>query len=297
MRFSQRTAKGMTLVELLVVISIIGILMSLLLPAVQAARSAARRAQCQNNLRQIGIGLHHYHESHGRFPSGIIAPNRTLWSGLLLPQIELSTIEESLDYSSAWNAAPNAEACATSISVFRCPSATVVEHILFNGIPQRVPSSYLACASGLTAYESQPPRIGQANSDGLFYINSRMRIADIRDGSSNTVAVGEAINILTTQGRDGLNIANFIDHWYIGTVEGMGNEISESMGSTAAPVNAFKDLSLLVDVRELSFSSRHSNGAFVVYADGHVSFIEESIDRVVWSGMGTRENGATISPP
>jgi len=120
----RRAPNGFSLVELLVVIAIIAILVALLLPAVQAAREAARRAQCQSNLHQIGIAMHHYHDAVRCFPSGISTSNRTLWSGHLLPFLEQRALYESVDFNlPSWNLGANSEACASWLSVLRCPSS------------------------------------------------------------------------------------------------------------------------------------------------------------------------------
>jgi prepilin-type N-terminal cleavage/methylation domain-containing protein/prepilin-type processing-associated H-X9-DG protein len=285
-------ARGFTLVELLVVIAIIGILVALVLPAVQAAREAARRIQCMNNLRQLGIALQHYHDLHRTFASGFIWPNRTFWSGQLLTQLEQVPLHDSLDFNGPWTTPPNDAACATYLSVFRCPSSIAPNHLTAQGINERVPCNYLACTSGKIARESGPePLAGLSYSDGIFFVNSRVRIADILDGTSNTVAIGEAVFIYERSGEDHTGTSQFIDHWYIGTPEGRANEVSESMGSTAVSINAFKDASLFVDERELCYSSRHVGGAQVVFADGHVAFISETIDRATWGALGSRRAG------
>ncbi len=114
-------ARGFTLIELLVVIAIIAILVALLLPAVQAAREAARRIQCQNNLHQMGIALHGYHDSLRSFPSGCIWPNRTLWSGLIREHMEQAPLYDSLEFDRPWDVdnSPNELACATYLTVYR----------------------------------------------------------------------------------------------------------------------------------------------------------------------------------
>jgi prepilin-type N-terminal cleavage/methylation domain-containing protein/prepilin-type processing-associated H-X9-DG protein len=289
-----KKSRAFTLVELLVVIAIVGVLMALLLPAVQSAREAARRIQCKNNLRQIGIALHHYMDARRTLPSGFVWPSQTFWTGLLLPQIEQTPMFDSLDFTMPYDVdgSANEAACGTYLSLFRCPSSIAVKHRDTNGIPGRVPCNYIACTSGLVARESGPdPMVGRPYADGLFFVNSEIRWADIVDGTSNTVAIGEAIFIYVGQGLDHYGIDQFIDHWYIGTPEGQGNEISESMGSTAAPINAFRNTSLFVDERELAYSSRHPGGAQVVFADGHVSFVSETIHRDIWSALGTRATG------
>ena len=289
-------SRGFTLIELLVVISIIGILMALLLPAVQAAREAARKIQCANNLRQIGIALHHFHDLKGQFPSGVKVPSRIMWSGQILPQLEQTALYDSLDLGLPWTEHPNETACATLLPVFRCPSTRAPRHIDAQGINRRVPSNYLACSSGITAFESGPePTVGREEGDGVFFVNSRVRFADVLDGSSSTIAVGEAVFVYRPSGRDHTGTNQFIDHWYIGTREGRGNEVSESMGSTAVAINAYRKPELFVDARELSFSSNHRGGAQVVFTDGHVDFIAETISARVWSALGTRAHGDIVT--
>lgn len=115
--------------------------------------------------------------------------------------------------------------------------------------------------------------------------------------TSNTVALGEAVFFYTSHGLDLFGLNQFIDHWYIGTPEGLGNEISESMGSTACPINGYHVPNLFVDEVELSFSSFHPGGAQVVFADGHVAFISESIEPQAWSALGTRHGGELAIHP
>ena len=286
----ERKKAGFTLVELLVVISIIGILIGMLLPAVQSAREAARRLHCQNNLRQHGIALSSYHDQYRRFPAGFVWPNKTMWSGQLLPYLEQVPLHDTLNFGLPWTEPPNSTACATYLQVFRCPSSSAPNHLNAQGIDDRVPSNYLGCSSGTVARESgPPPRVGAFNSDGIFYVNSGVTIAEVRDGTSNTVAIGEAVFRFEHSGVDHSGVSQFIDHWYIGTPEGAGNEISEGMGSTAAPVNAHRDRTLFVDERELGFGSWHPGGVQVVFVDGHVEFIPDSIDRDTWRALGTRD--------
>ena len=280
--------RGFTLLELLVVVTILSVLAALLLPAVQSAREAARQIQCGNHLHQLSLGLLHYHDAGGHFPAGYQRPHGMLWSGLLLPFIEETTLFASLKEDVSWDASPNQDACATYLSIFRCPSDLVAAHV-FNRMPNRVPANYLACNSGTVTRESGPPPVaGTSDSNGLFAVDSRWGFRHIRDGSSATVLIGEAVSIVELIGPDWTGQSQYLDHWYIGTPEGTGNEISESMASTGVAINSY-GLSVFVDEKELAYSSRHAaNGAQVAFADGHVRLVEESIDRDVWSAMGTR---------
>jgi prepilin-type processing-associated H-X9-DG protein len=210
-----------------------------------------------------------------------------------LPEIEQARLYESLEFGAPWDVpgTPNHSACGTMLRLLRCPSSGAPEHRTTNGIADRVPCNYLACTSGLLTRESgPPPLVGEGVPDGVFGVNGRTRLADVLDGTSHTIVFGEAIFLYEPSGQDHYGLNQFIDHWYIGTIEGAGNEISESMGSTGVPINAFLSPELFVDERELSFSSYHPGGAQVVLADGHVRFVSQTIQRAVWSAMGTRAN-------
>jgi prepilin-type N-terminal cleavage/methylation domain-containing protein/prepilin-type processing-associated H-X9-DG protein len=290
--------RGFTLVELLVVIAIIGILVALLLPAVQAAREAGRRMQCGNNLHQMAIAAQNYHDTFQVFPSGFILPNQVLWSGLLLPQLEQNTIYDTLDFGASWSSGPNAAACATLLSVFRCPSAPVVEHTSVQGIVDRVPCTYLGCATGLVPNESGPPPVaGGLDMDGMFFLNSRVKLRDVLDGTSSTVLIGEALFDVNVRGIDYGGTIHIVDHWYIGSPLINPSEVSESIGSTAVPVNRIFDPNAFIDEKELCFSSRHPGGAQVSFADGHVQMIAATIDAAVWSALGTRAQGEAAQVP
>jgi prepilin-type N-terminal cleavage/methylation domain-containing protein/prepilin-type processing-associated H-X9-DG protein len=295
---ARSSVRGFTLVELLVVIAIIGILIALLLPAVQAAREAARRISCKNNLHQMGVALHGYHDSHRSFPSGYIWPNRAFWSGLILNQMEQTPLYNTLEFGQPWNVdnSPNELACATYLSVYQCPSSGSRKHIDMQGITDRVPCNYLASASGTGTCESgPPPLVGLPGSDGVFFVNSSTRFRDIRDGTSSTAAIGEVLFRSDVHGPDHWGGIQVVDHWYIGTPEGHANEVSESMGSTGVAINSVTMPNVFIDEKELCFSSNHPGGAQILFADGHVSFISETIDRNTWSALGTRAGGEVAS--
>lgn len=290
--------RGFTLVELLVVIAIIGILVALLLPAVQAAREAARRIQCGNNLHQMAIAAQNYHDTNRTFPAGFILPNQTFWSAMLLPQLEQNTIYDTLNFSATWSSGPNAAACSTLIPMFRCPSAPVAEHTSVQGIVDRVPCTYLACGTGLTRNESGvSPLAGDSNMDGIFFINSDIGIRDILDGTSTTVAIGEALFDTGIRGIDHGGTVHIVDHWYIGSPNLYRADVSETIGSTAVPINRIFDESAFIDEKELCFSSQHPGGAQVAFADGHVSIVNETIDAAVWSALGTRAHSDAAQAP
>lgn len=183
--------RGFTLIELLVVIAIIAILIALLLPAVQMAREAARRTQCRNNLKQLGLALHNYHDTHTTFPPGLIAANDNFRDGMhsglamLLPQLEQSAVYNQLDFNVSWRDPVNAAATSAHISAFRCPSS-------IGGLPQNggfdLPVTDYVFSKGTRAWLCL-----NGETSGMFDINSRVRARDVTDGLSNTFAMGEAM--------------------------------------------------------------------------------------------------------
>lgn len=206
---------GFTLIELLVVIAIIAILIALLLPAVQQAREAARRSSCKNNLKQIGLALHNYHDTYNMFPMGGYRGNTNEeswgWGAYLLPQLEQQTLFDQIQVNNLRltqvMADPNLRTfTATPLTVFICPSDTGRNGIMdgprlnsssgrhFNGLSGvgtgfRVgKSNYIGvCGYGdVSRFDGQTRR-----PDGILYLNSSIRFRDITDGTSNTFAVGE----------------------------------------------------------------------------------------------------------
>jgi prepilin-type N-terminal cleavage/methylation domain-containing protein len=170
--------RGFTLIELLVVIAII----ALLLPAVQMAREAARRTQCRNNLKQLGLALHNYHDRYTAFPPGVIAANTNFRDGqhsgltLLLPQLERSSVYNQYDFDVSWRDPVNRNATSTYISAFLCPSS-------IGGLPQNgvydLPTTDYVFAKGTRAWLCL-----DGEKSGMFDVNSRVRTRDVTDGLS-----------------------------------------------------------------------------------------------------------------
>ena len=310
-------ARGWTLLELLVVLAVIGILLALLLCAVQAIRETARRAQCGNQIRQITTALANYETAWHCYPPGWSAPAMTMWSGFLLPYLEQNNLYETLDLQGPWNGSAavttdgNAAALAAWIALLQCPSSGLPP-TQWDGVMAcvRTPCSYLACASGSNNRESgtlpwcgmnawRDPQTGATYpaSDGVFYLNSRTRPAEIVDGLSHTLLVGETLPDQNVQADDYAGNWQKVDHWFIGSSElfeysalsEFGSaENSECLGSTACPINALDDPSLPMNDRELSYGSRHVRGVNLGLADGQVRFVSSAIDRPVWQALGTR---------
>ena len=196
-RAPRRRAVGFTLVELLVVVAIIGMLVSLLLPAVQTAREAARRSHCQNNLRQIGLALHAFHDSSGAFPVGCIEKRTTrqpgarqlAWSAALLPQLEQQPLWQAIDFSVPYDGARNAPAAATALAVFLCPSAVRLAAGR-NGDEVAYPAGdYRAAAidyGGVYGAAQLSP-----SGNGVMLFDRAVRLGEITDGASHTFIVAE----------------------------------------------------------------------------------------------------------
>jgi prepilin-type processing-associated H-X9-DG protein len=290
-------------VELLVVLAIISLLVALLLPAIQEAREAARRLQCQNHLHQMALALHQHHDLTGRLPAGIAIQsgpssiglqNALFWSGRILPYLELSAAYEKVKGAGNWN-----EVLTTPYPIFHCPSASVpasVDH----GIQGRIPGSYLGCISGTLTSESHPDptqNIRSGRQNGVFYLESRTSFRDVFDGMSSTIMVSEALFVTKFSAPDHQGGgAQLIDHWPIGSGTMADNELSEALGSTGAAINASlsRDPAIWIEERELCFSSHHRGGINVLYCDGHVRFLTQSIDRITFSALGTKDNSEIV---
>ena len=306
---SKRSQGGFTLVELLVVIAIIGILVALLLPAVQAAREAARRMSCGNNMKQLGLAIHNYHDTYRVSPYG--SDNRgRLWSALLLPYIEQGPMHDTLLPQESgpgnWNAdgSPNEIACGTYISVYRCPSMPIPQFVTNEGIPNRVPCSYRGNAgneatSDDTSTIVTPPggkSLEMLDLNGFFQVCIPVRFADVIDGLSNTIALGESSTDPAFV-KDG----QAMDHWYIGSPQADpcacnggtgGTEFTEAMGSGAVKMNLrFNEPAAHGILMEMAFGSYHPGGAMFTKGDGSVDFLPETIDFAVYRALCSRNGG------
>jgi prepilin-type N-terminal cleavage/methylation domain-containing protein len=289
---SARRIRGFTLIELLVVITIIGILIALLLPAVQAAREAARRMSCSNNLRQIGLGLHLYHETNGRLPSGWRGydPATGLpdplgqpgwgWAACILPFVEQGNVARNLiHFDKPLTAPENAQVRTFVLGLFRCPSDR--GNSTFTWVPDRPPegggpsSLPLATANYLGVFGTKDthdcgsvPRGQQCISDGVFFHNSGIRFADIKDGLSNTFIVGERTSDLDYP-------------TWVGAPAGDECAPGLIVGTASYPPNSEQ-----YDIH--NFSSSHSAGTHFLLGDGSARLVSQYIDRNAYHAICTR---------
>ena len=296
--------RGFTLIELLVVIAIIAILIALLLPAVQQAREAARRTQCRNNLKQIGLALHNYHDTFRVFPpghayrfSGAGQPcgggvcnggSGWAWSYFILPQIDQAPLYNQFqsqftiaDYSPFPTGGPsgtnvNKTLAQTPQPWGRCPSSTAPPGANTGGnaaaaqIVSQAVSSYKANGGSFHGNVAGWPFNNQKRRNGLFYRDSTIRIRDITDGTSNTFAMGEANWEIWNGSR--LYAATQPNGSFPGRAEGGSNRLMSHCEFAMNP-----PATALGVLRSNSFHSMHEGGAFFLLADGAVKFISENI--------------------
>ena len=288
-----------TMIELLVVTAIIGILVGLLLPAVQAGREAARRTSCSNNLRQIGLGLHHHVLAHRHFPAGRLgcdrwgatdarspcygstaAEQQTGASGMvaLLPYMELGALAERLaiDDGGLWNKDTNdidwymdhqtkRDAVQIRPSLMACPTdiSDAISDVYF---PIRAATGSYAFSSGSLGAGDSTWHVKYRNN-GLFVYYTSRRIADVHDGLSNTFACGEVLR------SDLWETAN---HWTYAISH------ADTLRTTKNPLNTLPGAGLVIDRQNGAFGSNHPGGAVFLFADGHIQFLSDSIDQSIY---------------
>jgi prepilin-type N-terminal cleavage/methylation domain-containing protein/prepilin-type processing-associated H-X9-DG protein len=296
MRSSRRAA--FTLVELLVVIAIIGVLLSLLLPAVQKVRAAAARIQCTNNLKQIGLALHHYHDAHATLPPGVTSRQsgdpypRMSWLTRLLPYLEQGALWRATvaayDYQPVPWINPPHIGLSWPLPAFACPlDYRTLEPQTTHRNRRVALSSYVGVLG--TTYNLK---------DGVLFVDSRVRLADIRDGASATLMAGER--------------PPSADMWYGWWYAGYGQAGTGSadmllgarelnfggtfVSACAAGPYHFQDGRLDNQCDLFHFWSLHSGGAHFLYADASVHFLSYAADSVL-PAMATRSGGEVLSLP
>jgi prepilin-type N-terminal cleavage/methylation domain-containing protein/prepilin-type processing-associated H-X9-DG protein len=308
---------GFTLIELLVVIAIIAVLVGLLLPAVQAAREAARRAQCMNNLKQIGVALHAYVQAVDALPPGYVSVWDSInlveigpgwgWGSMVLAQLEQTPLFNSVNFSIAINDPRNGTAATTPLAIFLCPSDDMphtwtavygfVRVVHGKVLSSTVPLGNVAGANYVGVYGVGEPGV---DGDGTFFRNTSVRFANIRDGLSQTFCVGERATSLD-RGRGQATWTGTVpksQFWScgasVGDPDATGPCVSEAgsgmvlghTGENHAPGDPFSDVN--------QFISRHGKGAHFLFCDGHAAWLGYSINYRSYLAMSTRAGGEVI---
>ncbi|MCA9114496.1 MAG: DUF1559 domain-containing protein [Planctomycetaceae bacterium] len=301
----RRANRGFTLIELLVVIAIIAILIALLLPAVQQAREAARRSQCKNNLKQMGLAMHNYHDTHGMFPFAYrlgVNKLRTCWFHMLLPFIDQAPLYNKFvavpdTTANAYvSRAGFADIYTAVVPSLVCPSNPGGPGVGVGGATTSFQGSYGVCYSG-----TQTTGITINATDGMFFYNSSTQFRDITDGSSNAVMASEGIirpNVSTTRYGE---IGGYWGACYWGSC---GFTTVEPPNTSVADVNYSCKSTTMTNApctnnttsgQQYNFArSYHEGGVHTLMGDGAVVFISENIDRITWNRLGSIADGEVV---
>jgi prepilin-type N-terminal cleavage/methylation domain-containing protein/prepilin-type processing-associated H-X9-DG protein len=313
--------RGFTLIELLVVIAIIAALIGLLLQAVQKVREAAARAKCQNNLKQLALAAHNFHDANQCFPAGSVANSDDYygpWSGPKYPSVVLPLLPylEQQSVYTAWYAAertdpqgPNlggrSAPAAAAVPTLVCPSDALPSPPVYEAIPPgQSPFFPDGLYQGVTSYGAnfgtQPPPSPPTPlvKDGVFHYNSKTQLTDITDGTSATILFGEGSHF-EPRWQTFLRSNTDLDSrsaWYtLLAVTRQPLERINYMLPATLPARGTPAWNDLYYKRQYAYGSQHPGGANLALADGSVRFVSETITLVTLSALSTRSGGEVIS--
>jgi prepilin-type N-terminal cleavage/methylation domain-containing protein/prepilin-type processing-associated H-X9-DG protein len=317
MTLSRRRA--FTLIELLVVIAIIAILIGLLLPAVQKVREAAARMKCSNNLKQLGLALHGYHDTKGTLPPG---KDSNGFSGMayLLPFIEQQNVYNQINFTVKESNAANDAARQSKVATLLCPSDPVADVPAGTaGTNYRFNQGFNILYSGVPDTDPAKPNYGMPPADGPFWDNSAVRLTDITDGTSNTAAMSEKLkgdwsNSVVTPRSDTFLLNDFPNNpdWWNSSCDSLdvtdlsrqaNSDIGQEwlQGSHSNSGYYHTNLPNRRSCKKPSgrvatlAGSAHSGGVNVVLCDGSVRFVRDSISLTAWRALGSRNQGEVFT--
>ncbi|QEG39784.1 DUF1559 domain-containing protein [Roseimaritima ulvae] len=282
---------GFTLVELLVVIAIIGVLVGLLLPAVQAAREAARRMQCSNNMKQLGLALHNYHDTHNRFPPcSVDGAGKIGIFVRLLPYMEQDNLFEQVRYDG--NYVQNLPLAKTPLSTLLCPSGPEQFSVStaaneadcytthYYGNPGPIGTNGLTNQTYTRDTSRESASFGEYATDGVFQLRSNLTFAAVVDGTSNTIGIGEL----------SYDKYRFYRAWTRGLYWYNGVALLSNKNHKW-PINIAKDGNFTMTFNNGAYGSHHPGGCMMGMLDGSVRFTAETIDMTAYRAAASRNGG------
>jgi prepilin-type N-terminal cleavage/methylation domain-containing protein/prepilin-type processing-associated H-X9-DG protein len=297
--------RGFTLIELLVVIAIIAVLIALLLPAVQQAREAARRTQCKNNLKQLGLAMHNYHDTLNRFPFAAHHWGYGGWVLFVMPYIDQAPLYNKWNHSTQYHVAPNVSLTLGRLSAHSCPSDTATATWVATGMP----NYNYAVNVGNTSLARVSPLNGVTFLKAPFYYEESRTlpaisygIRDVVDGTSNTLMLSEVRNGIINNDLRGLTW--FGRHCGFTTHNSPNTATPDYPEPGWCPAGASTpDLPCVgqsgydtgATPASMSSRSRHTGGVQVTMCDGAVRFISNNIDLATWRALSSMQGGEIIS--